>query len=176
MQDNIVAANAKVDCMFLSQEICAMQDVFCFAALADAITGTMYTNITGAFPVCLFKSMQYSFIAYVFDLKTIIVHAMPSCTDAPMVQAFTKVITILKPQGYQPALNVMDNKCFNTVEKYIRSEKSTSNLSPSTTIMSMPLNRPLLLSKKTSSLLMPLLIRFAHSSYGMNFFHKSNLH
>jgi len=28
-----------------------MQDVFCFAALANTITGTMYTDITGAFPV-----------------------------------------------------------------------------------------------------------------------------
>jgi hypothetical protein len=41
-----------------SQEVCAIQDVLCFAPLADAITGTMYTNIAGAFPVRLFKSMQ----------------------------------------------------------------------------------------------------------------------
>jgi hypothetical protein len=34
-----------------------MQDMFCFAALADAIKGTMYTDITGAFPVRSFKSM-----------------------------------------------------------------------------------------------------------------------
>jgi hypothetical protein len=51
MQDDIVPAQAKVDCMFPQQELCAMQDVFCFAALANAITGTMYTDITGAFPV-----------------------------------------------------------------------------------------------------------------------------
>jgi hypothetical protein len=57
-QNNIVAAHAKVERMFPRQELCAMQDVFCFAALANAITGTMYTNITGAFPVCSFKSMQ----------------------------------------------------------------------------------------------------------------------
>jgi hypothetical protein len=34
---------------------------------------------------------------------------MPSRTDASMVSAFTEVITILKAEGYQPALNVMDN-------------------------------------------------------------------
>ncbi len=45
VQDAIVAARADVDCMFPQQEICAVQDVFCFAALADAITGTMYTDI-----------------------------------------------------------------------------------------------------------------------------------
>ncbi len=58
MQADIIAARAKVDCMFPPQEICAMQDMFCFAVLVDAITGTMYTNITGAFPVRSFKSMQ----------------------------------------------------------------------------------------------------------------------
>jgi hypothetical protein len=57
MQSNINATHAEVDHMFPPQETCAMQDVFCFAALADAITGTMYTNITGAFPVRSFKSM-----------------------------------------------------------------------------------------------------------------------
>ncbi len=85
MQDDIVAARAKVDRMFPNQEICAMQVVFCFAMLADVITGTMYTNITGAFPVHLFKSMQYIFVAYVYDFNAIIVRAMPSCTYASMV-------------------------------------------------------------------------------------------
>jgi hypothetical protein len=57
--------------MFPQQEICAMQDVFCFAALANTITGTKYTDITGAFPVCSFKSMQYIFVANVYDLNAI---------------------------------------------------------------------------------------------------------
>ncbi len=39
-----------------------------------------------------------------------------------MVTAFTKVITILKAGGYQPALNVMDNECSAAIEKYIKSE------------------------------------------------------
>jgi len=65
-----------------------MQDVFCFAALANTITGIMYTDITGVFPVRSFKSMQYIFVAYVYDLNAIIVRAMPSRTDASMVTAF----------------------------------------------------------------------------------------
>jgi hypothetical protein len=56
-----------------------MQDVFCFAALADVITGTIYTVITGAFPVRSFRSMQYVFVAYIYNLNAIIVWAMPSC-------------------------------------------------------------------------------------------------
>ena len=129
-QNDIIAARSEVDHMFPQQEICAMQDVFCYAALANTITGTMYTDITGAFPVRLFKGMQYIFVAYVYDLNTIIVRAMPSCTDASMVTAFTEVITTFKTGGYHPALTVMDNECSATVEKYIRSEKINIQLVP----------------------------------------------
>ncbi len=104
--------------------------MFCFATLADAITGTMYTNITGIFPVCSFKSMQYVFVAYIYDLNAIIVWAMPSCTNASVLQAFTKVISTLKSGGYHPALNVMDNKCSATVEKYIRFKAVNIQLVP----------------------------------------------
>jgi hypothetical protein len=96
--------------------------VFCFAVLADAITGTMYTNITGAFPVRSFKSMQYVFVAYIYDLNAIIIWAMLSHTNASMVQAFTKVISILKSEGYHLALNVMDNECSSMFEKYIQTK------------------------------------------------------
>ena len=116
--------------MFPQHELCTMQDVFCFTALADTITGTMYTDLTGAFPVRSFKSMQYIFVAYVYDLNAIIVRAMPSRTDASMVTAFTEVITTLKTGGYCPALNVMDNECSAAVEKYITSEQINIQLVP----------------------------------------------
>ena len=124
MQHDIIAAHSEVDHMFPQQEHCAMQDVFCFAALANTITGTMYTDITGAFPVHSFKNMQYIFVAYVYDLNAIIVRAMPSRTDASMVTAFKEVITALKSRGYHPTLNVMDNECSAAVEKYIKNEKN----------------------------------------------------
>ncbi len=130
MQSNIIAARAEVDCMFPPQEICATQDMFCFAVLADAITGTTYTYITSAFLVCSFKSMQYVFVAYIYDLNAIIVRAKPSCNNAFMVQAFTKVISILKSDSYNQALNVMDNKCSAAVGKYIRSEAINIQLVP----------------------------------------------
>jgi hypothetical protein len=63
VQSRIIAAYAEVDRMFPPQEICTVQDVFCFTMLADAITSTIYSNITGAFPVCTFKSMQYMIVA-----------------------------------------------------------------------------------------------------------------
>jgi hypothetical protein len=123
----IEAARSEVDHMFPQHE---MQDVFCFASLANIITGTMYTDLTGAFPVRSFKGMQHIFVAYVYDLNAIIVRAMPSRTDASMVTAFTEVITTFKTRGYHPALNVMDNECSAAVENYIRSENISIQLVP----------------------------------------------
>ncbi len=119
IHNETVAAWAEVDRMMPQQEACSMQDVFCFAALANTNTGTMYTDLTGSFPVRLFKNMQYIFVAYVYDFNAIIVRAMPTCTNAAMITAFKEVIKVLRTRGYHPALNVMDNKCSTAVERYI---------------------------------------------------------
>ncbi len=112
------------------QEACSKQDMFCFAALANANTGTMYTDLTGSFPVRSFKNMQYMFVAYVYDLNVIIVHAMPTRSDTAMITAFKEVIAVLQTRGYCPTLNVMDNKCSTVVEQYISSEKINVQLVP----------------------------------------------
>jgi hypothetical protein len=66
-----------------AKEICTAHDMFCFAALANLHTGTMYTDLTGTFPVCSFKNMQYVFVAYIYNLNAILVRAMPykNCHD-----------------------------------------------------------------------------------------------
>jgi hypothetical protein len=61
-QADIVLARAEVDQMCPPHKACMVQDMFCFATVADATLGTMYANITGAFPVWSFKNMQYIFV------------------------------------------------------------------------------------------------------------------
>jgi hypothetical protein len=174
MQDDIVTARAEVDRMFPQHKLCAMQDVFCFTALANAITGAMYTDITGAFPVRSLKSMQYIFVGYVYDLNAIIIRAMPSCTDASMVTAFTEVITIPKAGGYQPALNVMDNKCFAAVEKYIRSENINIQLVPPHNHCVNATERAIAKFKEHFIAALATMTCTVLFSYGMNFSRKSN--
>ena len=68
-----MAACVDVNSMSPTQEVCSLQEMFCFAALADTNTGTMYTDITRAFPVRSFKNMQFIFVAYIYDPNAIIV-------------------------------------------------------------------------------------------------------
>ncbi len=126
MQPAIIQAWCNVDSLQPDKEICATHDMFCFATLADLNTGTMYTYLPG----CSFKSMQYIFVAYIYNLNAIPVHAMPSKNDAAMITAFTKILATLAACGYKPTLNVMDNKCSKTVEAYIKSNKIDFNLVP----------------------------------------------
>jgi hypothetical protein len=116
--------------MFPAHKACTAQDMFSFATLAEAMTGTMYTDLTGAFPVRSFKNIIYIFIAYIYDLNPIIVRPMASCTDASFIAAFTKVFAILRAWNYQPALNVMGNECSKVVEKHIRANRMTIHLIP----------------------------------------------
>jgi hypothetical protein len=92
---DVILARAKVDRMFPAHKACAAQDMFCFATLANATTVTMYTDLTGAFPVKSFKNMQYIFVVYIYTLNTIIVHPMHSQPDASFIAAFTEVFNIL---------------------------------------------------------------------------------
>jgi hypothetical protein len=55
---------------------------------------------------------------------------MASRTDASFIAAFTKVFAILRDRNYQPALNVMDNKCSKAVEKHIRANRLMIQLVP----------------------------------------------
>ncbi len=90
----------------------------------------MYTNLPGTFPVRSFKSMQYIFVAYIYNLNAILMHAMPSKNNAAMITAFTKILATLAAHGYKPTLNVTDNKCSKTVEAYIKSNMMDIQLVP----------------------------------------------
>ena len=48
-------------------------ELFCFAAVADEIKGTVYTDLPGRFPSRSYKGNQYIFLTYVYDDNAIIV-------------------------------------------------------------------------------------------------------
>jgi hypothetical protein len=109
IQPAIIQAWCDIDNIQPAKEICSAHDMFCFATLANLNTGTMYTNLLSALPVCSFESMQYIFVAYIYDLNTILVHAMPSKNNAAMITSFTNILTTLAACGYKPTLKVTEN-------------------------------------------------------------------
>jgi hypothetical protein len=92
---DIIAAQKEVDQMSPTQDACKMHDVFCYAALAEVNTRTMHTNLTGAFPFWALKILHYIFVAYVYDIKVIILWPMPSHTNASFINWFPDIFTTL---------------------------------------------------------------------------------
>jgi hypothetical protein len=170
---DVILAHAKVNRMFPTHEACAAQDMFCFATIADATTGTMYRDPTGVFPVRSFKNMTYIFVAYIYDFNAIIVHPLASHTDASFIATFNKVFAILRALNYQPALNVMDSECSKAVEKHIQANRIMIQLVPSHNHHVNP-TKQAILSKNT--LLLPLQPSTTYTPYnfGMSFHHKLN--
>jgi hypothetical protein len=123
-QPAITQAQNEVDHLMPTEEICMAHDMFCFAAL-----GTMYTDLTGAFSVRSFKNMQYVFIAYIYNLNAILVHAMPSKNKAAMIAAFSDIFSTLAVHSYAPTLNVMDNNS-KVVKAHIKANKMNIHLVP----------------------------------------------
>jgi hypothetical protein len=130
MQPAINHTRHDVNSQQSDEDICAAHDMFCFAALSDLITGTMYTNLSGAFPVRSFKSMQNIFVVYIYNLNAILVGAMPSKNNTAMITTFNKILATLAVCGYKPTLNVMDNECSKMVEADIKSYKMDIHLVP----------------------------------------------
>ncbi len=72
-------------------------------------------------PSPYFLNMQYVFVAYIYGLNAILVHAIPSKTNGAMIAAFTDILANLNAHGYSPTLNVMDNECSKAIKVHIRS-------------------------------------------------------
>ena len=61
-------------------------EIFCCAALANNIDGTLYIDLTGRFPIRSYKENQYIFLAYVYDANFILVSSMKNRTIESMLE------------------------------------------------------------------------------------------
>ena len=100
-------------------------EVFYFSELADSNECTIYTNLTGIFPIRSYKGNQYIFLTYIYDLNDIIVRPMKSRESEDMQAAFKEVYSYLIQRNHTPKLQVMDNECSTAVKNYITSMNTT---------------------------------------------------
>ena len=68
-----------------------MNNLFCFAALADSQTGTFYTDATCALSAISIDGHQHYFIAYDYDTNYIFVIPINNVTDEAIMEAFQEV-------------------------------------------------------------------------------------
>ncbi len=90
--------------------------------LADKNEGTVYSNLTGKFPVQLFEVHLYIFVCYVYSANAIVMRPIKDRTDACMVQTFKDVYEFLDTCKCKPKLHILDNECSQVVQTYIKKE------------------------------------------------------
>ena len=121
----ILDARNDVQDVFPTEYVCAIteDDMFIFVMMGNAHTSTLYTGLTGRFPVESYDGMNYMFVAYVYKLNDIVLRSMKTREDANMVTTFKSVCAKLKEKGHKPNLHVLDNKCSKAVKTYFVSEE-----------------------------------------------------
>ena len=60
-------------------------NMFCYAALADKQTGTLYTDATGALPVKSLEGNQYYYVAYDYDRNYIFANPISDVKDNTII-------------------------------------------------------------------------------------------
>ena len=103
-------------------------EIFCYAALANEIKGTIYTDLTGRFPIRSYKGNQYIFLTYVYDANAIIVRPMKNRTKEEQLRVFHDVYDYLKHRRFEPCLHIMDNECSKTIQDFIARNKTSLQL------------------------------------------------
>eukprot|EP00804_Cyclotella_cryptica_P023697 CCRYP_019320-RA/>CCRYP_019320-RA protein AED:0.37 eAED:0.35 QI:0/0/0/1/1/1/6/0/1607 len=99
-------------------------NVFCYAALADKHTGTLYTDATGALPAVSLDGNQYYFVAYAYDPNYVFALPIHNLRDETILKAFDEVFQELKTRGLKPTFNVTDNQAAQSIKTYLTKEKT----------------------------------------------------
>ena len=98
-------------------------NVFCCAALADATEGTLYTDMTGSFPVQSLEGMHAFFVAYDYDTNMIFAIPTKDLKDETIITAFEQVFNELEEKGYKPKFNVTDNQAAKPIKAFLKSKE-----------------------------------------------------
>ena len=117
MAKNMANARRKTSNFLLAEEVCLAQEdkIYCYAILGDNNNNTVYSNLTGRFPVESYDGKNYIFIAYVCKIDSIFVMLMKLREDKSIISAFKEVYTKFEGLGHKPKLHILDNEC----SKYI---------------------------------------------------------
>jgi hypothetical protein len=85
-------------------------NVFVFAAFADKRNGTLYSNLTGAFPFMSLEGNAYFLVVYHYKTNAIMAVPIANFIDDAILKAFHQQFELLESKGHKIQLNVMDNQ------------------------------------------------------------------
>ena len=98
------------------------QDVYTNVVDIPGLTGTIYTDQTGQFPITSRSGNKYVMVMVPLDNNAILVSPMNNRKDAELQRAYLKLLHRAKKAGITIKKHVLDNECSTIMNKLIRKE------------------------------------------------------
>ncbi len=92
-------------------------NIFCFAAFADKQTGTLYNDLTGAFPFMSLEGIVCFLIICHYEANAILALPIKGFGDVIIFATYKQQYNMLEAKGYKIKLNVMDNQATKIIKK-----------------------------------------------------------
>ena len=87
------------------------------------LTGKIYSDQTGRFPVQSSRGNKYIMVVYDHDSNAILPKALKSRSVAEHLTAIQEVHQYLNSRGIHPKIHIIDNECSKLVKEYIKQEQ-----------------------------------------------------
>ena len=84
---------------------------------------TVYTDLTGAFPVTSSRGNKLLYIAYSYDANGILWEPINIKNDSEIPRVFKTVYEKLEKRGIKPKFHIMDNEASSTVVDWLEQNK-----------------------------------------------------
>ena len=94
------------------------------------ITGQIFSDQTGRFPVTSSRGNQYIMVVYDYDSAAILAEPLKNRTEGELVRAYSRMHAYLTARGLKPQLQKLDNECPAALKNFMRAEHVDFQLVP----------------------------------------------
>ena len=99
-----------------------MNQIFMTLGCVDKKEGTIYTDLTGKFPITSLHGMAVMFIMYDWTSNTILATPIKEAKAETIVECFKKNITYLSKRGFKQVYDIIYNVETKSIKTYLESE------------------------------------------------------
>ena len=109
-------------CMNPPAERESMNQIFMTLGYVEKKEITIYSDLTGKFPIISIHGTTAMFIMYDWTTNAILATPIKEAKAEKIVECFKKDITYLSKRGFNPVYNVIENLATNAINIYLESE------------------------------------------------------
>jgi hypothetical protein len=113
----------------LPEEEPTVRTQFVYAKVVT-VTGQIYSDQTGRFPVTSSRGNKYIMIVYDYDSTAILAEPIKNRSEAELLRAYSLLHEYLTDRGLKPQLQELDNECSSALRQFMRQEHVDFQLVP----------------------------------------------